>query len=148
MSLDDRDAKIAQLTKQLKKAKSGLKSISMYPGSMSGGRAIANETLNRIRKQGLILTQDCDEVCLRARYSEDWDVCGCAKCLEWGQKRAEIVKEMRSEFSVDAIEKELRSRYPRAFDGTDPIDQSNVQLKNARDWVLAYYLLRELKQNV
>lgn len=50
------------------------------------------------------------------------------------------------EFSVSAIEQELRSRYPRAFDGTDPVRTSGVLIENARDWVLAWHLLAALRR--
>lgn len=41
-------------------------------------------------------------------------------------------------FTADDAVAELRRRYPRAFDGTDPLDaQCGLKLENARDWVLA-----------
>lgn len=47
---------------------------------------------------------------------------------------------MGSQFTPEAIRAELVKRYPSAFDGSDPVEESNIQLRNARDWVLAYYL--------
>lgn len=44
-------------------------------------------------------------------------------------------------FTAKEAEAELRRRYPRAFDGTDPLnDSSGLLVENAKDWVLAAIL--------